>query len=257
MEPEKWKNTRNQTIEERIQESKELFYKENIEINKLRFTRETKEREYNFDVADFTCEEVLVYGSFSRVDKFKYKPSNLSVAVRRIPLITLNMHIDMTMNEIKKHKFLLPDPHILDFYGVCMYQHDLLYFVELMDLSLRDTYKLFHSTIGYFPEQLLHYILVSVLNGLETCNKKNIIHCNLKPTKILMKYTGEVKLGDFRWSQKEDEENNRYGTPMYCPPELTVATKYGYILGTCMHFPKPNNLLITDSKICSNRFFGY
>ena len=46
-------------------------------------------------------------------------------------------------------------------------------------------------------EEFLGCIIVATINALAACAEVGIIHRNVKPTNILLRYPNEIKLGDF------------------------------------------------------------
>lgn len=48
-----------------------------------------------------------------------------------------------------------------------------------------------------FPEELLAYIAVAMLDALAACKAKNVIHRDIKPENVLINKNGEIKMCDF------------------------------------------------------------
>lgn len=98
--------------------------------------------------------------------------------------------------------------------------------MELMDMSLQNLYHIYHNQANNFPEILIGYISNAVLKALQHCQEKSIIHRDVKPSNILINWTGEIKLCDFGASRylqtEEDKTMSRIGTIQYWPPELFV-----------------------------------
>uniref|UniRef100_A0A914E8Z4 mitogen-activated protein kinase kinase n=1 Tax=Acrobeloides nanus TaxID=290746 RepID=A0A914E8Z4_9BILA len=92
--------------------------------------------------------------------------------------------------------------------------------MELMDMSLMDLASQFQLKKKDFPVPVLGYLSFIVIDTLEQCIKRRIIHGNIKPTKILINKNGLVKLCDFGQARKIiDEASTLKGTPQYWPPE--------------------------------------
>jgi serine/threonine protein kinase len=99
--------------------------------------------------------------------------------------------------EITTFRALSHHPSIVNFYGLCFNNDEAMICMELMNMSLYDLYLTVHDTNGVFPEKILGYIAIQILEALGFCKSKNIIHRDVKPKNILLNLNGEVKLCDF------------------------------------------------------------
>jgi cyclin-dependent kinase 12/13 len=102
---------------------------------------------------------------------------------------------------------------------------------EYMD---HDLMGLLASGMVDFNESHNASIMRQLLDGLNYCHKKNILHRDIKCSNILMNNKGEVKLADFglaRSYSAEDRERpytNKVISLRYRPPELLLGEeKYG------------------------------
>ena len=121
-------------------------------------------------------------------------------------------------------------------------------------------------------DSLLRYYSRQILEGLETLDKKNLVHFDIKPENILVTINMILKLSDFSISKKVDESVNEFlipgGTQGYLTPEYylkkTIAgnnakkedyfafgatlfyLKYGFPL---MHYNKNEDREIVADKI--------
>uniref|UniRef100_A0A914ELV6 mitogen-activated protein kinase kinase n=1 Tax=Acrobeloides nanus TaxID=290746 RepID=A0A914ELV6_9BILA len=92
--------------------------------------------------------------------------------------------------------------------------------MERMDMSLMDLASQSRLKKKDFPVPVLGYLSFIVIDTLEQCIKRKIIHRDIKPTNILINKNGLVKLCDFGQSRKIiDEASTLKGTPQYWPPE--------------------------------------
>jgi len=78
-----------------------------------------------------------------------------------------------------------------------------------------------------YSERTIKQISTQLLTGLQALHKNGIIHCNLKPSNILIDEYGNVKICDFKKSLKvssmnmaEIKKNKTAMTPCYTAPEL-------------------------------------
>uniref|UniRef100_A0A914BYG0 mitogen-activated protein kinase kinase n=1 Tax=Acrobeloides nanus TaxID=290746 RepID=A0A914BYG0_9BILA len=101
-----------------------------------------------------------------------------------------------------------------------------------MDMgTLSDLYPRIHIHHQAFPEQLLGWTAVSVVNAICDLLKFSVVHCDIKPDNILINKDGEIKLCDFGESRvlKADVATSFSGTVQYLPPErLCISENFDY-----------------------------
>ena len=79
--------------------------------------------------------------------------------------------------------------------------------------------------------KIIYTIIKDICLGLKEIHSKNIIHCDLKPSNILIGHDYKVKICDFGISSiledtKEKIMSEMNGTLAYCAPELINEKKY-------------------------------
>ena len=92
---------------------------------------------------------------------------------------------------------------------------------------------------------------IDICSALELCEKKKIIHRDIKPQNIFISSFGDFKLGDFgiaRELEKTSRTMSGKGTPDYMAPEVRLAKKYDasidtYSLGLVLYKLLNNNRL--------------
>lgn len=95
--------------------------------------------------------------------------------------------------ELVIHSHMESD-YIVKLYGFCVENGYLHICMEFMDESLYDLYHQVHREAMFFPEQLLGYVAVAVINGIRDMLKFDVIHRDIKPENILVNDQGEVNL---------------------------------------------------------------
>ncbi len=86
---------------------------------------------------------------------------------------------------------------------------------------------LWQNKNNFYGERTIKMISCQLLQGLQALHKNGIIHCNLKPSNILIDEYGNVKICDFKKSlkvatmnMKDIKKNKTAMTPCYTAPEL-------------------------------------
>ena len=86
---------------------------------------------------------------------------------------------------------------------------------------------LWQNKNNLYNERTIKFISTKLLSGLQALHKNGIIHCNLKPSNILIDEYGNVKICDFKKSLKVStmnanliKKNKTAMTPCYTAPEL-------------------------------------
>ena len=86
---------------------------------------------------------------------------------------------------------------------------------------------LWQNKNNLYSERTIKQISTQLLSGLQALHKNGIIHCNLKPSNILIDEYGNVKICDFKKSLKAStmnasliKKNKNAMTPCYTAPEL-------------------------------------
>uniref|UniRef100_A0A914EH45 mitogen-activated protein kinase kinase n=1 Tax=Acrobeloides nanus TaxID=290746 RepID=A0A914EH45_9BILA len=199
------------------------------EINLLKFPKDPKIYTYN----PTELESIdIIESSRHIVKEFRYKPLDIRMAVKTIR-ISQNRYQEQDeklirlKKELTNFRTLSCHPNIVDFYGLCFNDGEALICMELMDISLYDLYLVVHDREEKFPEKILGYVAVQVLEALGFCKSKNFIHRDVKPKNILLNIKGEVKLCDFGEAKilKDSLASTFVGTIAYWPPERFDSKK--------------------------------
>ena len=102
------------------------------------------------------------------------------------------------------------------------------FFMEMEFCQTKDLSRcLWQNKHNSYSERTIKQISSQLLLGLQSLHKNGIIHCNLKPSNILIDEYGNVKICDFKKSLKistmtktDIMNNKRAMTPCYTSPEL-------------------------------------
>uniref|UniRef100_A0A914E1N5 mitogen-activated protein kinase kinase n=1 Tax=Acrobeloides nanus TaxID=290746 RepID=A0A914E1N5_9BILA len=132
------------------------------------------------------------------------------------------------IKESEAMKYVIDNENIVKIYGLCEDEsHGHMYLcMELLDKDLSKTIHIFYKSTGKYLESLLLNITCSMVNALEYCDIKSIVHRDIKPKNIMLNMKNvTVKLCDFGIASMEREFDSTAGTWLYMPPEYLEQGK--------------------------------
>lgn len=112
---------------------------------------------------------------------------------------------------------------------ICGYTEDSNYFNMEMEYCItQDLSKaIWHNRSSQYPEKIVKSVGTQIMLALRHLHKMNILHCNLKPSNILVDDYGNIRLCDFKKALNvnklninEIKKNKSAMTPCYTAPEL-------------------------------------
>ncbi|CAH8590141.1 unnamed protein product [Dicrocoelium dendriticum] len=177
---------------------------------------------------DFEKIKELGKGNGGVVSQVRHKTTGLIMAKK-------NIHLEIkpaVRSQIIRELQVLHDcnsPYIVGYYGAFFADGDISLCMEYMNGGSLDI-VLQHA--GRIPEPIVAKILYSVLKGLVYLGQAlHIIHRDVKPSNILLKLNGDVKLCDFGVSgQLTDSLANSFvGTRSYMAPERLTGEQYNIL----------------------------
>lgn len=119
-------------------------------------------------------------------------------------------------------------PNIVQCKEAFDYNKKIWMFLELMDCGALTDYTGSHRT-NLLTEEIVAYILLQTVRGLNTLHNRNIMHRDIKSDNILINSIGDIKLADFGYSaqltQEKKGRNTRVGTIYWMAPELIKGKK--------------------------------
>lgn len=159
---------------------------------------------YPFNIKDFEFVENIGVGTFGSIKKYRYKPTGVNVVLKyiRVPQNHNYKQLQNSLNsnlisEITNLRLLSTFPNLVKFYGLCIHENEAIICMEYMDLSLDEFYPLVHQNLFKFPEEFMGYITIQIVQALDYCRFYNFASLVIKPKKVLLKRSGEVKLCDY------------------------------------------------------------
>ncbi|CAD5114703.1 unnamed protein product [Dimorphilus gyrociliatus] len=191
---------------------------------------------FNINNGDFDCKQLnyedlktiknLGCGAYGSVNLVKHTKSGKLFAVKRMTMALYKEGRDRSLMEIQVASDSRDCPFTVNFLGYLNLNGELWMFMESMDMSLNELKgNILNNTAEYFiPEEIIGNISFQITSGLYyLLNDLSILHRDVKPSNILIKNSGRVKICDFGISckVKSDEFQSSYnvGTMSYMAPE--------------------------------------
>ncbi|DBB14813.1 hypothetical protein WJX82_002302 [Trebouxia sp. C0006] len=172
---------------------------------------------------------LLGKGTFGVVIKATHKETGKVVAIKKIGLGKAKEGVNVTaLREIKLLKEL-HGPHIVQLLDVFPHKQNLSLVFEYMQTDLEVVIKDRSLT---FSEGDVKAYMQMVLQGINFCHKRWVLHRDIKPNNFLISQQGDVKLGDFGlariFGSPDRKWTNQVFATWYRPPELFFgSTCYG------------------------------
>ncbi|KAG0677421.1 hypothetical protein C6P40_004636 [Pichia californica] len=181
-------------------------------------------RKYSAD--QFSLSTELGRGAFGVVYLAQDLITHREVAIKQIDLESTH-----DLSEIQQEILMLSTCHhqnITQYYGCFMKGYKLWIIMEYLGAgSCSDL-----LTAGPFSEQIISYIIGSVLNALSYLHDNGKIHRDIKAANILIGLNGEVKLADFgvatQLSNNLSKRLTFVGTPYWMAPEIIKQEEYSF-----------------------------
>ncbi|XP_053547558.1 mitogen-activated protein kinase 7-like [Bombina bombina] len=195
-----------------------------------------KERSFdiNFEVGDeYDIIETIGTGAYGVVSSAQRKDTGQKVAIKKIPnAFDVVTNAKRTLRELKILKHFNHDNIIAikDILKPVISYSDFKSVYVVLDLMESDLHQIIHSSQ---PLTLEHarYFLYQLLRGLKYIHSANVLHCDLKPSNLLINENCELKIGDFGMARglctKPDEYKyfmtEYVATRWYRAPELMLS----------------------------------
>lgn len=173
---------------------------------------------------------VLGEGHFGRVylgkDRQTFERFAVKVLHKSTTKTRSHLHIQRELEILRR----VNHPNIVRLYDLFVDDQKLYFVLEYMPGGALFDLLAERKT---FSEELASSIVRDILRGLAYLHAHNIVHRDLKPDNVLCsssEWPFQVKLADFGLSNVLDEVDDslqsKVGTPLYCSPELLMASSY-------------------------------
>lgn len=163
----------------------------------------------------FEIGEKLGEGSYGRVHECTIKGSGLyAVKIMKKTKNGIDCPLELSIMATYRHPFLSYALNIT---------HDANYFYIIQEIAECDLEE-------YLQVKKPHnrtYWFLCLLQGLQFLHKQNLIHCDIKPSNVLVMNDASVKLTDYSHSvlisENETSFSQRIGSPRYSAPEVLTG----------------------------------
>lgn len=177
-------------------------------INVLEFPDKLNSgRSYKFDINYFEDLGVIQNTAQHVIKCFKHQSNGIKFVAKSMTIpsrwfrnnsVRNKREIHRLIDEIKIFQRMKSNcEHIVSFYGIGIYESEIFICMEYMDLNLRNLYEWYYSKYDLFPEDIISFIAIAMVDALGWCYKNRIMHRDVKPANILLNFSGKIKLCDF------------------------------------------------------------
>ena len=170
---------------------------------------------------------ILGDGSFSKVQLYLHRASKIKFAVKKMNLSKIDKllnHKNIVDNEVNIQG-RIKHPNIISLYNFCKYKNNCYLILEYA--SKGTLFEIIRRKKG-LTESIAFYYFIQTLNAIYFLHLHSIAHRDLKPENLLIDEKNILKLCDFGWAVKlnNDKRTTFCGTVEYMAPEMIKKQKY-------------------------------
>ena len=178
--------------------------------------------------SNFKYLEIIGRGGFSQVWKVLYLKYNKIYAMKKMYKVEIidkkcekDIVIELSLLSRIHHPFIV-NIHF------AFQDSDYLYLISDYFPQGDLRYQLIHNKL--YTEKQVKFIISNILLSLEYIHINNIIHRDIKPENILIDEKGYLAITDFGIARfrREENSNEKSGTPGYMAPEVLFAKNHGF-----------------------------
>lgn len=214
----------------------------------------------------YSLDKLLGRGSFGEVWAGTQQRSGLRVAVK---VLTRREGLDWLYfkHEVGRLREVAEHPHVVSLIDADL-SHEPPYFV--MPLLLRGS---LHEVGEVDTRQALRWFK-EIASALRYCHEKGLLHCDLKPSNVMLDEEGHVRLVDYGQSRSKGDKSVTWGTLGFMAPEQAVlggesvpsvrwdvyslgATAYLLFTGQCPRLSETDRTELTRTEDTARRLEQY
>ena len=202
--------------------------------NKLKEMQEeikTTQPQNGYKLNDFDVERTLGTGSYGRVLLVKHKQSGLFYAVKRLKKadVVRLKQVEHTNNEERLLRVASACPFTVTLISSFQDAKSLYLLMEYVEGG--ELFSLLRR-VRTLPVFMAQFYAAQVILAIEHLHSHGIVYRDLKPENVLIASDGNLKLTDFGFAKKlNNNSDSTYtfcGTPEYLAPEIIGAIGSGY-----------------------------
>lgn len=214
----------------------------------------------------YSLDKLLGRGSFGEVWAGTQQRSGLRVAVK---VLTRREGLDWLYfkHEVGRLREVAEHPHVVSLIDADL-SHEPPYFV--MPLLLRGS---LHEAREFDTARALVWFQ-EIASALRYCHEKGLLHCDLKPSNVMLDEEGHVRLVDYGQSRSKGDKSVTWGTLGFMAPEQAVlggesvpsvrwdvyslgATAYLLFTGQCPRLSETDRTELTRTEDTARRLEQY
>ncbi len=214
----------------------------------------------------YGLDKLLGRGSFGEVWAGTQQRSGLRVAVK---VLTRREGLDWLYfkHEVGRLREVAEHPNVVSLIDADL-SHEPPYFV--MPLLLRGS---LHEVREVDTQQALRWFK-EIASALRYCHEKGLLHCDLKPSNVMLDEEGHVRLVDYGQSRAKGDKSVTWGTLGFMAPEQAVlggesvpsvrwdvyslgATAYLLLTGQCPRLSETDRTELTRTEDTARRLEQY
>lgn len=173
---------------------------------------------FKINMDDLDLLDELGKGAYGTVRKVRHTKTHVEMAMKEIRLELDDSKLNAIIMELDiLHRATAPE--IVEFYGAFFYESCVYYCIEYMEAGSLENVYCGRCSV---PEDVLARIVGCMVRGLRFLKDElQIMHRDVKPTNVLLKKSGEVKLCDFGVSGQLEKSlaKTNIGCQSYMAPE--------------------------------------
>ncbi|ULT83121.1 hypothetical protein L3Y34_012398 [Caenorhabditis briggsae] len=170
------------------------------------------------EIKELDFMEDIGHGSCGTVTKCSYK--SFTMAVKTMPRTTNSYEMSRILMDLDVICISFDCPYIVRCYGYFITTYDVRVCMECMATCLD---RLLDRIKKPFPERIIGKLSISIIKALHYLKTKHqIMHRDVKPSNILLDWSGVIKLCDFGIAGRLIESrahSKTAGCPLYMGPE--------------------------------------
>jgi serine/threonine protein kinase len=209
--------------------------------------------------------EKIGTGSFGTVYRAVQERTGQLVAIKVLRQEVVES--EAFQHELTQLSQIAEHPHVVTLLDADIRHHPPYYVMPLLSAGSLDQQEPGPNWV----QQVVDW-MTSIAEALRYMHGKGLLHCDLKPSNVLLDERGSARLVDFGQARKVGVDSGAFGTLGYMPPEQAIlgavpdsrwdiyawgATAYRLLGGQCPRFSKADRTHLTNTPEVAGRLQIY